>query len=63
MLEDSMEVIKNRKYLYMTVITIILMPFIILLIDYSREFEEKATKFGFIILGDINIPSQNKTHY
>ena len=59
MLEDSMEVIKNRKYLYTVSSRHNNFDFdtILLLIDYSREFEEKATKFGFIILGDINIPS------
>ena len=60
-----MEIIKNRKYLYTAVVTtiLILIPFIILLIDYSREFEEKSTKIGFIILGDINEPGWNKSHY
>ena len=54
-----MEVIKNRKYLYTVSSRHNNFDFdtILLLIDYSREFEEKATKFGFIILGDINIPS------
>ena len=64
-LEDSMEIIKNRKYLYIAVVAtiLILIPFVMLLIDYSREFEEKSTKIGFIILGDVNEPGWNKSHY
>ena len=63
-MEDSMK-IKKKKYLYSAVIAAILLliPPLIIMLDYSREFDDTSTKIGFIILGDINEPGWNKSHY
>ncbi|MBE8950597.1 MAG: BMP family ABC transporter substrate-binding protein [Quinella sp. 3Q1] len=42
---------------------VIITPLIMLMFNFSSEYEEKKPKIGIIIPGDINISGWNKSHY
>lgn len=54
--------LKRFKHITATAAVMVILPFLIMLIDFERDFEQ-TPKVGMIILGDITVPGWNKSHY
>lgn len=55
--------IKNSNFIAATFAFLILIPLIMLIFNFTRTFEERREKIGFIILGDVNVAGWNKSQY
>lgn len=55
--------IKNFRLLVAVTFFLILVPPLMVVINFTREFEEEQDRIGFIILGDIRTPGWNESHY
>lgn len=55
--------LKNFHLLISALVFLILIPTVFFLFNFASEFEERREKIGLIILGNINVPGWNKSHY
>ena len=55
--------VKHFNALASAITFLVLIPLIMLIFNFMQTFEERREKIGFIILGDIQVPGWNKSHY
>ncbi len=56
---------KMKKFYILAIVLVllILIPSLIFVANFTKEYDERQEKIGFIILGDVHISGWNKSHY